>query len=82
MKPKIELFEAEIEYNVKGKKVSFTIIHNIPNDINLAFESWVYRTKKHNAESFCEYIKSKDLNNIALTKSEYENFNTPDLLNN
>jgi len=77
-KPKIELYEAEIEYKVKGKKVAFAIVHNIPNDINLAFESWAYRTKEHTAESLCEYIKSKDLQNVALTKSEYQNFNQAD----
>lgn len=74
-KPKMALYEAEIEYRVNNKDVKFTIVHNIPNDINIAFETWVYRTKKHTAECFCEYLLNKDFNNVAMLKSDYENFN-------
>ena len=75
MKPKIELYEAEIEFKVKGKKVNFKIIHNIPNQINNAFESWVYRTKNYTDLDFCEYIKSKDLSFVAITEKEFKGFN-------
>lgn len=73
--PKIVLYEAEIEFKVKNKEVKFTIVHNIPNDINIAFETWVYRSQNYTAECFCEYLLNKDFNNVAMLKSDYENLN-------
>lgn len=74
MKPKIELYEACIEFKVRNKKVNFKIIHNIPNEINNAFESWVYRATYHNDVDLCEYIKSKDPTFIAMTENEFKTF--------
>ena len=39
----------------------FEIIHNIqPMDmVQAAFHNWLPRTKRHTAESFCDYINEK-----------------------
>lgn len=71
--------KSEIEFEVKGKNIKFTIVHNLPNvfgmSINDAFENWVYRTNDYSPDSLCEYIHSKDPYFIALTEEEYNALN-------
>lgn len=51
------------------------IFHNLPDQINAAFDNWIVRTSKYDEESFCKYINSKRerglSNHIAYTEKEY-----------
>jgi hypothetical protein len=58
----------------------FSIVHNLPmkgniNSIQAAFDNWLVRTDDHTAESFVEYINSKDAGYTAMTKEKYEQLN-------
>ena len=57
-----------------GNDTSFKIYHNLRSfglSIDAALANWLFRTDTYTAESFCEYVKSKDpINIIALTESE------------
>ncbi len=55
--------------------VLLKICHNLPNQIQAAFDNWIVRTSKYTEESFCKYINDKRerglSNHIAYTKAEY-----------
>lgn len=58
----------------RRKDVTIEVIHNLPDfglDIEAAFDNWTARTKVFTARSFADYVKSKDVNIICLTKFEY-----------
>lgn len=55
--------------------VLMKIYHNLPDQINAAFDNWIVRTDKYTEKSFCDYINSKRLkgltDHIAYTENEY-----------
>lgn len=68
----MKLQKADIKLS-NGKK--FSIIHNLQNSFGLniecALECWLARTEKYTAQSFCDYIKSKDTTFIAIPYDLY-----------
>lgn len=72
----MDFYQADISFDVNGKPKKFSVFHNLPEkrglSINDALINWQARTKKFTARSFCNYIKSKDINFIALTQKEYD----------
>jgi hypothetical protein len=52
------------------------IFHNLPNQINDAFQNWIVRTDVYTEESFCKYINDKSkkftTGHIAYTENEYK----------
>lgn len=63
-------------FKLNNKPYRFNVYTNLPNIFGMsvrdALHSWVYRTRKYTARSFCEYIKGKDTNFIALTETEFK----------
>ncbi len=61
---KVEIEQVDISYQVSGTDIKFSIVHKMPKQFGLsfknAFNSWFYRTKKHTAQSLCEYVISKN----------------------
>jgi len=60
--------------------VTFTIVHNFKNmygninSFDAAFQSWLVRTEVYTADSFVEYVKSKDEpDRIFMTLTDFEN---------
>ncbi len=60
--------------------VIFTIVHNFKNmtgninSFDAAFQSWLVRTKVYTADSFVDYVKSKDEpDRIFMTFEDFEN---------
>lgn len=55
---------------------TFEIIHNLPNlglDVDVALESWINRTDLFTSQDFCDYLKSKNPQNvIALPKTVFD----------
>lgn len=58
----VEFFEYHFELS-NGTK--FSVVSNLPKDFGLniedAFQNWLYRTSDFTAESFVEYVNSKNL---------------------
>lgn len=71
-----KLIKSDIEFNVDGKQVSFSIIHNLPEinglSINDALENWLPRTRSFKAKDFVNYIKSKNTGHVAMTEKQYK----------
>lgn len=54
----------EINFKENGKRRKFKVKHNLDKmrlSIDSAFINWSARTKDYSIESFCEYVKSKDV---------------------
>ena len=60
-----------INFKVNTKEISFTIYTDLDN-IEIAVQSWVYRTKTFTAESLCNYIKSKEPHITCLTEKQWK----------
>ncbi len=75
-KPKVNLPEWQETHFKLSNGVLLKICHNLPNQIQAAFDNWIARTKKYTEESFCEYINDKRkqglTDHIAYTKAEYD----------
>jgi len=74
------LFKSEVHLEGNdevGKTIKFNIIHNMPDVPGLriedAVENWIPRTDKYTANSFCEYVNSKNTGFICMTEGAYEN---------
>ena len=64
-----------ILFKANGEDFQFDVVHNL-NDFNLdieaAFLSWYPRAKNFTIQSFCNYVVSKDNQNIrCITKKRY-----------
>jgi len=72
----MKVVNSEIKFKVGRKKYHFNIVNNLPEtfgmSISNAFESWIDRATQITEQSFCNYIKSKDINFIAMPKSEFD----------
>ncbi len=72
-----KLMKADVEFNVNGKPIKFSIVHNLAEvkgmSFNDAFDCWVHRTKSYKAKSLCKYIMSKDESFVAMTYESYLN---------
>lgn len=64
----------EVRYN-GNKKEDWEVIHNLDEigmDIMAAFDNYVARAKFPRIERFCEYVRSKDEENIiCISKERY-----------
>ncbi|HJY23451.1 MAG TPA: hypothetical protein VJ279_11220 [Hanamia sp.] len=71
----MKLKKYAIEFTVKNEPVKFTIVHDLPEQFGLsigdALESWLARTKEYTAESFCDYVKSKNTGAFIMEENEY-----------
>ncbi len=76
---KVILQKSEINFEVKGTKVSFTIIHNLPKVRGLCIEdaisNWSARTKDYSSYSLVGYIMGKNHCYIAMTEAQYGELN-------
>jgi hypothetical protein len=76
---------ATIKFKVNDKPHSFDIATDMieyGHNIEDAVYSWVHRTKKYTAESFCEYVKSKDPAIICIPADKLDpNGNTDNISN-
>lgn len=59
-------FKGDVKFNEGNNLVKFSIIHNIPhsgdiNGFNGALQNWLMRTDVYTAESFVDYINSKNV---------------------
>jgi hypothetical protein len=68
-------------YFKKGRKPkkTFIVYTNMPlkgniNSLHAAFDSWVLRTTTYTAESFVEYVRSKETGYATITQAEYEEY--------
>jgi hypothetical protein len=63
--------------------VLLKIYHNLPNQIQAAFDNWLVRTKRYTEKSFCDYINDKRKrglsDHIAYTEEEYLDLKIEDL---
>ena len=68
-----------VEFFVDNKRVRFKVINNLPYmhalSLGDALDSWLARTTDYTAKSFCDYIKSKELDFtcVQATKKNMEN---------
>lgn len=63
-----------ISFHSSKTKVKLDIFTNISIfglDIESALDCWLARTKEFTEKSFCEYICSKDINIICLSREQY-----------
>mgnify|MGYP003395882843 CR=1 FL=1 len=71
----MHLIKADVQFNVNGQPVSFSIIHNMPSAFGVSFDcaldNWLARTNEFTEKSLCEYIKSKQPEVIAVSYTEY-----------
>lgn len=69
------LQKANIEFNVDGKPVKFSVIHNLPANFGLnidgAVDNWLARTEEYTAQSLVDYINSKNTGYFCITEREY-----------
>jgi|GEM_PF-7129256 len=70
----MEFNTADIQFNMNGQPVSFTIIHDLPDEpgqnIDDCLQSWLARTEDHSADSLCDYIRSRGF--TAFTEEGYQ----------
>ena len=75
-----EWFESHFKLS-NGKLLK--IYHNLPNQINAAFQNWLARTATFTEKSFCKYINDKRergmTDHVAYTEEEYLNMTIGDL---
>lgn len=61
----VDVCEADVQFRVRNSLVHFKIYHNLPKTFGMNFEgaldNWLSRTKEYTAQSFCDYIMSKDI---------------------
>ena len=65
-----------IRFKVGNVPIEFKIISNITSlglSIDAAVINWSARTSEYTAKSFCDYVKSKDINTICMSEDEYQN---------
>lgn len=71
----MEFIKSDVKFKVYGKKIEFSIIHNLPETFGMSFNdalnSWVYRTKIFTAKSLVDYINSKNTGYTAMTEKKY-----------
>ena len=71
----MKFIKTDIEFKVDGKQIKFSVIHNLPEiqglSIKDAIYSWTARTKKFTANSFINYINSKNTEHVAMTEKQY-----------
>lgn len=68
----LDWMKFDCEFRVRGNQVKFSVIHCIGEQISAAFDSWIMRTKKFNAKSFVQYVKSKyDPDEVIMTEHQY-----------
>lgn len=53
-----------IQFKVNKKPYEVDVATNNADYVTAGFNSWVYRTKKYTTESLCEYVNSKEDQNI------------------
>lgn len=61
------MIESEIQFKLRGKPMKFVVIHNLDEyklDIEAAFINWSHRTDDFTIDNFCEYVTSKDKENL------------------
>lgn len=62
----MSLMKSDVSFEVDGNPVSFSVVHNMPEIKGLSFEdaliNWLNRTTEFTVESFCSYVRSKDVN--------------------
>lgn len=72
----MKLIKADVQFNVDGNPIKFSVIHNMPKTFGLSFDcaldNWLARTKKFTAKSLCKYIMSKQCDVVAMTEAEYK----------
>jgi len=75
----MKLWRADIEFDVSGRHIKFSIIHNLQNvkgmDFYGALDCWLARTKNFTASSFCRYIMSKNESFVAMTEKQFNRLN-------
>lgn len=69
-------YRAEVESNVDGKNISFTVVHNMSSDtFNAALDCWLARTYDYTDVSFALYVNTKQCGDIVLTEEEFQILN-------
>ncbi len=56
-----------IKFRVRNKQYEYNIEHNLNRhslDIEAALHNWLARTKDYSCKSFCQYVVSKDPENL------------------
>jgi hypothetical protein len=75
----MKFFETEIRLSDGS---SFTIVHNLPEEIEAAAINWQFRTDEYTAQSLCDYINGKRerglTNHYAFTKEQFDELNQKD----
>lgn len=76
MSKKVNVVESDVRFKVKNSLIHFKIYHNLPETFGMNFEgaldNWLSRTKEYTAQSLCDYILSKEIDEIfAMTESEF-----------
>lgn len=51
------------QFTINGKTIKFKTNMTV-NELQMAADSWSYRTKKYNYDSFAEYVNSKNSGHI------------------
>lgn len=80
MKAGLNLVSATVQFFVNKVRFRFMVLHNLPEvhglSLNDAVNSWVHRTDKFTAQSFCDYIVSKNTDHICIqaTKKNVEKY--------
>lgn len=66
--------ECIVEHKYDGE-IKFNIVHNLPDVPGLCIEdalvNWSARTSEITAESFCEYVNSKNTGFVCITEDRY-----------
>ena len=67
--------EGIIGFNIvrlNNKRVEFKVYHNLADAISSAITNWSVRTRKHTAESLCEYINNKHSGHLCFTEEQWK----------
>jgi hypothetical protein len=68
-------YKGVIGFNItrlNNKRVEFTVYHNLGARITDAIQCWSVRTRRHTAESLCQYINDKYSGDFCFTEEQWE----------
>lgn len=76
MSKTVDIIETDVRFKLRNSVIRFKIYHNLPKTFGMniegAIDNWLSRTKVYTAQSLCDYILSKNLNEIiAMTESDF-----------
>lgn len=80
----VKILKFDAEFVVRDTEIQWSVYHNLRKKFGIsiddALQNWLLRTRKFTAESFCEYVMSKDQSFVCMTEKQWKRLNEVDKL--